>query len=35
LKTIPTGVTYIYDLQDGTESGSAIAAVYDVWPHGQ
>jgi hypothetical protein len=35
LKTIPTGVTYIYDLQDGTESVSAIAAVYDVWPHGQ
>jgi hypothetical protein len=34
-QTITTGVSYVYDLQDGTESTSAIAAVYDVWPHGQ
>jgi hypothetical protein len=33
--TIATGASYIYDLQDGSESGSAIAAVYDVWPHGR
>ncbi|MFI5281844.1 MAG: hypothetical protein ACHQ0J_01785 [Candidatus Dormibacterales bacterium] len=32
--TMPTGITYIYDLSDGTESQSAIAAVYDAWPHG-
>jgi hypothetical protein len=32
--SMPTGVTYVYDLSDGTESQSAIAAVYDVWPHG-
>jgi hypothetical protein len=31
--TAPTGTTYIYDLQDGTESESRITAVYDVWPH--
>jgi hypothetical protein len=29
-----SGTTYVYDLQDGTESPSAIAAIYDVWPHG-
>jgi hypothetical protein len=28
-----SGLTYIYDLQDGSESVSAIAAVYDLWPH--
>jgi hypothetical protein len=32
--TMPTGFTYIYDLSNGTESQSVIAAVYDVWPHG-
>jgi hypothetical protein len=31
--SIPTGKTYIYDLQDSTETGSKIAAVFDVWPH--
>ncbi len=29
----PTGKTFIYDLQDGTEADSVITAVYDVWPH--
>jgi len=29
----PTGKTYIYDLQDGTESESIITSVYDIWPH--
>jgi len=29
----PTGKTYIYDLQDGTETGSIITNVYDIWPH--
>jgi hypothetical protein len=28
-----TGKTYIYDLQDGSESQSDITAVFDVWPH--
>jgi len=28
-----TGITYIYDLQTGTESRSIIKQVYDVWPH--
>jgi hypothetical protein len=28
-----SGTTYIYDLQDGTETESRINAVYDVWPH--
>ncbi len=28
-----TGKTYIYDLQDGTESTSLITKVLDVWPH--
>jgi hypothetical protein len=32
--TMPTGITYVYDLGDGTELQSAIAAAYDVWPHG-
>jgi hypothetical protein len=31
--TTPTGKTYIYDLQDGTETGSRITSVFDVWPH--
>jgi Tol biopolymer transport system component len=31
--TIPSGKTYIYDLDDKTETESIIAAVYDVWPH--
>lgn len=33
-KTMPTGVTYIFDRLTGTESVSRITAVYDVWPHG-
>jgi hypothetical protein len=28
-----SGRTYIYDLQDGTETESIITNVYDVWPH--
>ncbi len=32
--TIPSGKTYIYDLEDKTETESIIAAVFDVWPHG-
>jgi len=31
--TTPTGKTYIYDLQAGTETESIIAKVWDVWPH--
>jgi len=31
--TVATGKTYIYDLQDGTETESIITNVYDVWPH--
>ncbi len=31
--TTPTGKTYIYDLQTGTEYSSIITGVYDVWPH--
>jgi hypothetical protein len=31
--TAPTGITYIYDLQSGTESQSIITNVWDVWPH--
>ncbi len=27
------GLSYIYDLQDGTETESIITNVYDVWPH--
>lgn len=33
LATKWTGKTYIYDLQDNTETESLIAAVWDVWPH--
>jgi hypothetical protein len=32
-RAILTGTTYIYDLQNGTESESVITAVADVWPH--
>jgi len=28
-----SGKTYIYDLQDGTETESIIASVLDSWPH--
>jgi hypothetical protein len=28
-----SGKTYIYDLQDGTETASVITAVADIWPH--
>ena len=28
-----SGKTYIYDLQDGTETESVITSVSDVWPH--
>jgi hypothetical protein len=28
-----SGKTYIYDLQDGTETESIITSVSDVWPH--
>jgi hypothetical protein len=27
------GKTYIYDLQDSTETQSIITSVIDVWPH--
>jgi hypothetical protein len=30
---VASGTTYIYDLQQGTESTSIITSVYDVWPH--
>jgi hypothetical protein len=30
---IATGKTYIYDLQDGTETESTITSVFDSWPH--
>lgn len=30
---IASGTTYIYDLQDSTESESRITSVADVWPH--
>ena len=30
---IPTGKTYIFDLQAGTETESIITSVFDVWPH--
>jgi dipeptidyl aminopeptidase/acylaminoacyl peptidase len=33
LPVTPNGISYLYDLQDGTESGSIITQVYDVWPH--
>jgi WD40 repeat protein len=32
--TIRTEKTYIYDLQDGTETESIIIQLWDVWPHG-
>ena len=28
-----SGTTYVYDLQDGTETESVITSVADVWPH--
>ena len=28
-----SGKSYIYDLQDGTETESLITGVFDVWPH--
>jgi hypothetical protein len=28
-----SGKTYIFDLQDGTETESIITNVFDVWPH--
>ncbi|HEY1455778.1 MAG TPA: hypothetical protein VGG31_04735 [Candidatus Dormibacteraeota bacterium] len=31
--TTETGRTFIYDLADGTETESVIAAVFDAWPH--
>lgn len=30
---IASGKSYIYDLQDGTETESDITGVFDVWPH--
>lgn len=30
---VPSGKTYIYDLQDGTATESIITSVADVWPH--
>jgi hypothetical protein len=30
---VASGKTYIYDLQDGTETESIITGVADVWPH--
>lgn len=30
---VDSGKTYIYDLQDGTETESVITQVFDVWPH--
>jgi hypothetical protein len=33
LPVIASGTTYIYDLQDGTETESRITSVADVWPH--
>jgi WD40 repeat protein len=32
--TTPTGTTYIYDLQTGSEFVSIITDIADVWPHG-
>jgi hypothetical protein len=34
LTTTLSGMSYIYDLQTGTESESIIADIADVWPHG-
>lgn len=31
--SIPTGKTYIYDLETGVETESIITKVWDVWPH--
>jgi hypothetical protein len=28
-----SGKTYVYDLQDGTETESIITSVQDIWPH--
>ena len=33
LPVVTTAQSYIYDLQDGTETGSVISQVFDVWPH--
>jgi len=33
LPVIFSGTTYIYDLQEGTESTSIIEEVHDTWPH--
>jgi hypothetical protein len=33
IPVIASGKTYIYDLQDGTETESIITSVSDVWPH--
>jgi WD40 repeat protein len=33
LPVVASGTSYIYDLQDGTESSSLITSVLDVWPH--
>lgn len=33
VKTTETGKTYLYDLQDGSETESLITRVLDVWPH--
>jgi hypothetical protein len=30
---VASGKTYIYDLQDGTETESIMTSVSDVWPH--
>jgi hypothetical protein len=34
VSVVPSGKTYIYDLQTGTEAESVITSVLDVWPHG-
>ena len=31
--SVPTRRTFVYDLQDQTETESLIDAVFDVWPH--
>jgi len=33
LPVTTSGISYIYDLQNGTEATSTIDQVYDVWPH--
>jgi hypothetical protein len=33
LAVVASGTTYIYDLQDSTETESRITSVADVWPH--